>query len=65
MPSSVVASFTYKKETAVLKVVFVSGSVYEYLGVPEWVYHKMKTSGSKGIFLNTQIKGRFAYKKLK
>ena len=65
MPSSVVTSFTYKKETSTLRVVFVSGSVYEYLKVPEWVYNQMRVSGSKGTFLNLQIKGNYAYRKLK
>jgi hypothetical protein len=65
MPSSVVASFSYKKETSILRVVFVSGSVYEYLNVPEWIYTNMRVSGSKGIFLNLQIKGKYVYRKLK
>jgi hypothetical protein len=64
MPSSVIASFSYTKETAILKIVFVSGTIYEYLNVPEEVYKQMKLSKSKGIFLNNDIKGKYPFKKV-
>jgi hypothetical protein len=64
MPSSVVSSFSYDPASATLRVVFVSGMVYDYLKVPEKVYMAMKASGSKGIFLNTKIKGHYSFKKI-
>jgi len=64
MPSSVVARMHYYAETKILRVVFVSGMIYDYLDVPEEVYMAMKTSGSKGIYLNTHIKGNYAFKKV-
>lgn len=64
MPSSVVARFNYNKETETLTVVFVSGMVYDYLKVPEEVYNEMKAFGSKGIYLNLHIKGRYQYRKV-
>lgn len=64
MPSSVVSSFSYDYASATLRVVFVSGMVYDYLNVPEKVYTAMKASASKGIFLNTKIKGHYSFKKI-
>jgi lysyl-tRNA synthetase class 2 len=65
MPSSVVANFKYDRTRSILRVFFVSGSVYDYLRVPETVYDEMKKSSSKGTFLNLQIKGAYRYKKIK
>ncbi len=64
MPSSVIANFNYNADTAVLRVIFLSGSIYDYLDVPAEVFEKMKISGSKGVYLNTHIKTRYQYKKI-
>jgi DNA primase len=65
MPSTVVASMKYDPEKATLRVVFVSGMIYEYKNVPEEEYIHMKTSGSKGIYLNKHIKGKYEFEKVK
>lgn len=65
MPSSVVANFKYDRTRSILRVFFVSGSVYDYFRVPKAVYNEMKQSGSKGTFLNLRIKGAYRYKKIK
>ena len=65
MPSSVVASIHYDPLTAMLRVIFVSGSVYEYKKVPEKVYQAMKAATSKGSFLNKHIKGAYPFQKVK
>jgi len=54
----------YDKDTATLRIIFVSGLVYDYKNVPEEVYHAMKTSGSKGTYLNKHIKGHYEYEKV-
>ncbi|GEP93421.1 KTSC domain-containing protein [Chitinophaga terrae (ex Kim and Jung 2007)] len=64
MPSSVVAHMIYKPETQTLRIVYVSGMVYDYSPVPESVYQEMKAAFSKGTFLNEKIKGRYPYKKV-
>ena len=64
MPSSVVAHMHYDVATKTLRVVFVSGMVYDYKNVPEKVYTAMKTSGSKGIYLNKHIKNHYAFEKI-
>lgn len=63
MPSFVVSSISYNHETAILKITFVSGIIYDYKNVSEDVYLAMKTSGAKGIFLNQHIKGRYQFEK--
>jgi hypothetical protein len=63
MPSTVIRSFYYDAEERRLRVTYVSGAVYDYLGVPQKVYESMKASRSKGIFLNREIKGRYEFEK--
>ncbi len=65
MPSSVVHKFSYDAATATLRVIFVSGKVYDYKNVPEEIYESMKTSGSKGTYLNVHIKNHYAFEKIK
>jgi len=64
MPSTVVASIQYNAGESVLKVIFVSGKVYEYQAVPESVYSDMKLARSKGTFLNTHIKGHYDFRQV-
>ena len=64
MPSSVVSTMSYDAARAILRITFVSGIIYDYRNVPEEVYHAMKTSGSKGTYLNRHIKGRYEFEKI-
>jgi KTSC domain len=62
MPSSVIKAMDYNPALRVLRITYVSGKVYDYLGVPSEVVDEMKTAPSKGIFLNRRIKGHFPFK---
>lgn len=64
MPSSVVAEISYDTVLNTLRIIYVSGSVYDYLKVPEEIFLEMKAARSKGIFLNENIKGNFKFKKI-
>ena len=64
MPSSVVNTFAYDAAVKTLRVVFMSGAVYEYYRVPPAVYDKFLAASSKGIFLNKFIKGIYRYVKI-
>jgi hypothetical protein len=64
MPSSVVHRFHYIPEKHTLRVVFVSGLVYDYLDVPQETYEQMKASFSKGEFLNREIKNKYRFEKV-
>ena len=65
MPSSVIAGISYDPATAILRVTFVSGMIYDYRDVPEEIYTALKTSDAKGIYLNRHIKGKYAFEKVK
>jgi succinate dehydrogenase hydrophobic anchor subunit len=65
MPSSVIAHMSYDAVTQVLSVVFVSGSIYHYLAVPEQEYQAMNAAFSKGIYFNNHIKRKYRFRKIK
>lgn len=54
----------YDPETQTLSVTYISGSVYNYKNVPVEEYELMKKSGAKGIYLNKNIKGKYAFEKV-
>jgi hypothetical protein len=54
----------YDPDSHTLRIIFVSGMVYDYLNVPEKVYREMKEASSKGTFLNRRIKTKFPFKKI-
>jgi hypothetical protein len=64
MPSSVVAAMQYNAATSTLRIIYVSGDVYDYKNVPEKVYKEMKAYTSKGTFLNKRIKGNYDFEKI-
>ena len=65
MPSSVVAAIRYDASKSILRVVYISGAVYDYKKVPEKIYNEMKAASSKGEFLNKQIKPNYKFEKVK
>jgi hypothetical protein len=65
MPSTVIAKMDYYPETETLRIIYQSGSIYDYLEVPAELFEEMKKAFSKGTFLNTRIKGEFDYRKIK
>jgi len=65
MPSSVVAAVKYDPASAILRIIFVSGMVYDYKKVPESIYKALKTASSKGAYLNQYIKGHYTFEKIK
>jgi hypothetical protein len=64
MPSTVIHSYRYFSDEQRLRVTYVSGAVYDYLGVPIEVYAAMKAYQAKGTFLNREIKGRYPFQKV-
>ena len=65
MPSTVITAFHYDHKKHVLQIVFTSGTIYEYLDVPETKYTAMKASFSKGIYFNKYIKEHYKFNKIK
>lgn len=65
MPSSVINNYKYFPETEILRIIYQSGAVYDYLEVPQETFDRFKTVQSKGRFLNYVIKPKFKYRKIK
>ena len=59
--SSNLASVGYDPNSETLEVEFKNGSIYQYYNVPQFMYERLMEAGSVGNFLNTQIKGTYAY----
>ena len=65
MPSLVVAAIRYDEKTSKLRVIFQSGSIYDYLNVPPGVYNEMTKAFAKGDFLNKEIKPKYQFEKIR
>ena len=63
--SSNIEAIGYEPNNQELYVRFLkSGETYVYYEVEEWVFKEFMQAGSKGIYLNTNIKGHYQYAKL-
>lgn len=62
--SSNLASIGYDPGSLMLEVEFKDGSVYQYFDVSETVYQEFMRAGSKGQFLNANIKHSYRYAKV-
>ncbi|MGN7864430.1 KTSC domain-containing protein [Chryseobacterium sp. 22458] len=65
MPSSVVHHFIYFPDTEILRIIYQSGEVYDYLRVPPGIVEKFGKARSKGTFLNKVIKPGFKFTRVK
>ena len=55
--SSNIKSIGYDSSTSTLEVEFLSGSVYQYMRVPESTYRGLMAANSHGKYLNQHVKG--------
>lgn len=62
--SSNIASIGYDASSQILEVEFLSGTIYQYYGVPENMYDQLMQAGSKGRFLNTYVKNAYGYSRV-
>lgn len=62
--SSNIASIGYDTPSQILEVEFLSGTIYQYYGVPENMHEQLMQAGSKGQFLNTYIKNAYGYSRV-
>ena len=63
--SSNIKRVGYNAEKEDLFVEYLSGALYRYKKVPKEVYDQLLESDSKGKFINTYIKGKYEYEKIK
>lgn len=62
--SSAIARIGYNPADSRLVVTFNSGRSYAYFGVSRQRFVAFEAADSKGNYLNTQIKGRYPYRRL-
>ncbi len=63
--STNIEAIGYDEATLILRVVFRNGSVYEYLGVPLKVFGEFKAAPSKGRFVNSALRRRYRYRRIR
>lgn len=59
--SSNIRAIGYEASSQTLEVEFKSGSVYQYMGVPQNEYEALMNATSIGRHLNSNIKGQYRY----
>ena len=64
MPSTVIKNYFYNPEREILRIIYVSGAVYDYFDVPLEIFDQFRTSFSKGVFLNKKIKPFYGCEKV-
>ena len=64
MPSSVIRRFFYDEAARRLRIVFVSGEVYDYDGVPPEVEAEFRAAFSKGRFFAARIRDRYRFERI-
>ncbi len=62
--SSNIRAIGYDIITQTLEVEFLSGWVYQYYGVSEYLYQQLMQAPSKGQFLNQYIKNAYPYSRV-
>ena len=62
--SSNIRAIGYDTATQTLEVEFLSGWIYQYYGVSEFLYERIMQASSKGQFLNQYIKNAHPYSRV-
>lgn len=60
--SSNIKSIDYKNNNLIVE--YLKGSKYEYKEVPLGIYNRLCEAESKGRFINSEVKGKFDFRKL-
>ena len=55
----------YDEDKKMLQVEFIAGPIYQYQDVPKMVYELFLKAPSHGQFFESQIKGKYAYRKVR
>jgi len=62
--SSNVKAVGYDEDTKTLRVEFLKGGVYDYIGVPESEHSALMSSSSVGSYIARNIKGKYESRKV-
>lgn len=64
MPSTVIQRFGYDPATRELRVTFISGRTYVYIGVPPAIVADFNAAESKGQFFNHAIRDHYRFQEI-
>jgi hypothetical protein len=64
MPSTVIRRFVYDETEGNLWVEFTTGRRYVYTDVPQEVADAFRGAFAKGVYFNTRIRDRFAFREI-
>jgi hypothetical protein len=62
--SSNIRSIGYDSQSSTLEVAFISGDIYQYFDIPEYLYQQFLNASSHGQFLNDNIRYNYRYQKI-
>lgn len=62
--SSNIASVGYDTDSQTLEIEFNNGTIYQYFDVSEQVFNELKSAGSAGGYLASNIKGKYRYSRV-
>lgn len=63
--SDAVHFVSYDRAQRTLRIWFSTGRIYDYLEVPSQAYQDLMNAGSKGKFINWEIKPVYRYREVK
>lgn len=64
MPSAVISEIQYEPVSQTVRITVVSGLISDYKNEPPEIHHALKTSGTQGIYLNQNNKGKYSFEKV-
>jgi hypothetical protein len=62
--SSNLCSIGYDDGEKILEIEFKNGSIYQYFGVPIFIYNSLLNSTSKGSYCHQNIKGKYQFRRV-
>lgn len=63
--SQAIHAFGYDPEQRILEVIFNTGRIYQFLGVPAGEYARLCNARSKGQYFNARIRDAYPYRSLR
>jgi hypothetical protein len=63
--STNVAEVGYDPDNMILEVLFHNGGLYQYFGVPEYVYRELLNAASIGRYVNDRIKDHYRFRRIR
>ncbi|CAM3962872.1 KTSC domain-containing protein [Flavobacterium cucumis] len=63
--SSNISSIGYDEKNEILEIEFLSGGIYQYLDVPNYVFEELMDAESQGKYFNAYVKDNYETTKIR